>query len=183
LNRNNIENISNAILFYFGWSFTVLNAAAKRPTIALLGAFLLSFLFILLTKNKKKALLLLFSMVITGFFFETLFVNLNILHFPIQNPLSPNFSPFWILGLYALFSTTLNHCLVWLKKKTLLQACMGAFGGFVSYFAGYKLGAVLFPMHMLSAFFVALGWAILLPIFYFYNDLLSNYTEEKNNEC
>ena len=73
-------------------------------------------------------------------------------------------APPWILGLWALFATTLNVSLNWLKGRWLVAALLGGIAGPLSYWAGARLGAVVLvePVHALVA--LSIGWAILMPL-------------------
>ena len=51
-------------------------------------------------------------------------------------------APPWILGLWALFATTLNRSLAWLHGRYALAAVLGAIAGPLSYWAGARLGAL-----------------------------------------
>ena len=53
--------------------------------------------------------------------------------------------PFWLIVLWALLATTLNHCLAWTAQPRWRAALLGAIGGPLSYYAGQRLGAVTFP--------------------------------------
>lgn len=72
-------------------------------------------------------------------------------------------APPWILALWALFATTLNVSLDWLKQRWLVAAVLGAVAGPLSYWGGAKLGAVIFvePAPAIAA--LAVGWAAMMP--------------------
>jgi Protein of unknown function (DUF2878) len=71
--------------------------------------------------------------------------------------------PWWIVGLWLAFATTLNVSLRWLRGRTALAAVLGAVGGPLSYAAAERLGALTLvePTRALAAH--AIGWAVLLP--------------------
>ncbi|MBC8212981.1 MAG: DUF2878 domain-containing protein [Gammaproteobacteria bacterium] len=74
--------------------------------------------------------------------------------------------PFWLGLLWAGFSLSLGHSLVWLKKiPTVLLIPMAAVMGPASYLAGWKLDAVELPFGVsTSMLLLALIWACLLPL-------------------
>jgi len=66
--------------------------------------------------------------------------------------------------MWALFATTLNLSMAWLKRRTWLAVLMGATGGPLAYFAGHRLGGVEMPDPALALLAQALGWAVLMPL-------------------
>ena len=74
--------------------------------------------------------------------------------------------PFWLGLLWAGFSLSLGHSLVWLKKiPTVLLIPLAAVMGSASYLAGWKLDAVELPFGVsTSMLLLAFIWACLLPL-------------------
>lgn len=72
-------------------------------------------------------------------------------------------APWWILALWALFATTLNVSLGWLRSRLLLAGVLGGVAGPFAYWAGERLGALSLrePVAALGA--LTLGWAAILP--------------------
>lgn len=75
-------------------------------------------------------------------------------------------APLWLLVLWLGFVLTLHHGLHWLQSLPVhFAAIVGIFAGTASYFAGFKMGAVDFPLGIgISLTLIALCWAILLPL-------------------
>lgn len=75
--------------------------------------------------------------------------------------------PIWLLILWAHFALVLNHGMSWLTRLPLyLQAVLGGIFGPLSYFAGYKMGAVFFPLQIQSTLLIlAVIWFCLLPVY------------------
>ncbi|MEM9103427.1 MAG: DUF2878 domain-containing protein [Pseudomonadota bacterium] len=73
-------------------------------------------------------------------------------------------APLWLLALWLHFSTTAVSCLQ-IFKNIGLTAVAGAFFGPLSYYAGYKLGAVALPLGTSpSIIILALIWFFLFPL-------------------
>ena len=66
--------------------------------------------------------------------------------------------------MWALFATTLNLALRWLKGRPLLASVFGALGGPLAYYAGERLGAVEMPHQASALLALAAGWAVLMPL-------------------
>ncbi|MFT6984641.1 MAG: hypothetical protein ACJAT7_000438 [Psychromonas sp.] len=77
------------------------------------------------------------------------------------------FIPLWLILLWTHFAVTLNHGLSWLEKLPLYARILfGAVFGTLSYYAGYKMGAVTLHSNLLlSLFALSVIWATLLPVY------------------
>lgn len=77
------------------------------------------------------------------------------------------FIPLWLILLWAHFAVTLNHGLSWLERFTLYPRILfGAVFGTLSYYAGYKMGAVTLHSNLLlSLSALSVIWATLLPVY------------------
>ena len=73
-------------------------------------------------------------------------------------------APHWILALWALFATTLNVSLSWLRGRWLLAAVLGAIAGPLSYWGGAKLGALVLVQPLPAVVAMAIEWAIAMPL-------------------
>ena len=58
----------------------------------------------------------------------------------------PPLAPWWILGLWVVFALTLTESMGWMRRRRLLGSLMAAVAAPLSYYAGYKLGAIEFPL-------------------------------------
>ena len=67
--------------------------------------------------------------------------------------------------MWPLFATTLNLSLRWLKTLApLVVALLGAVLAPLAYYAGNRLGAVVYVDQLVSLAVIAMAWAILLPV-------------------
>ena len=88
--------------------------------------------------------------------------SMNLLSGVISVPKSA-VAPLWLVGLWALFSCTINYSLAWLRNKTLLAVVLGSVAGPLSYYAGEKIGALMIR-DISSLLFLAVIWAVVFPI-------------------
>lgn len=72
--------------------------------------------------------------------------------------------PFWMIAMWALFATTLNVSMKWLKNKYMAAAAFGAVGGPVAYYAGHQIGAIDFNDTFTALLIIAAGWAVIMPL-------------------
>ena len=164
--------IANFILFQFGWFAGVLGAAWN---LSILGSVLMAMILIghlaVSRQTINEVLLILFA-ILLGTLWDSWLLN--------QGGLSFNscmwhaaFAPYWIILLWALFATTINHSLGWLKQRYTLAAILGAIAGPAAYYGGARLGAVelLDPEAALLA--LSVGWAIWTPLLCYVASLLN----------
>jgi len=76
----------------------------------------------------------------------------------------PGLAPYWIIAMWALFATTLNVSMGWMRGRPLLTVLMGAVGGPLSYLAGEKLGAIHLTQPVPALAALAVAWAIAMPL-------------------
>jgi hypothetical protein len=72
-------------------------------------------------------------------------------------------APHWILAMWALFATTLNVSLRWLRDRRALAGLLGALAGPSAYAAGAGLGALRIEQPLAAGVALAAGWALILP--------------------
>lgn len=73
--------------------------------------------------------------------------------------------PLWLIALWPVFATTLNVSLKPLIGKPILSGILGAVMGPLSYWAGFKLGAVSFPLGApVTLAILSPLWAVLFPV-------------------
>jgi hypothetical protein len=73
------------------------------------------------------------------------------------------FAPYWIVAMWVLFATTINHGLRWAKRSAWVAALAGLFGGPAAFYGGMKLNAVAFSDPVIALGVIGIGWALLLP--------------------
>lgn len=73
-------------------------------------------------------------------------------------------APAWILALWALFGTTLDVSLRWLRGRAWTGAALGAIFGPLSYWGGARLGAGALVQPVPAVALMAAGWALLTPL-------------------
>ena len=66
--------------------------------------------------------------------------------------------------MWALFGTTLNVSLRWMRGRPVIAVLFGALGGPLSFWAGQRLGAVQITGPWTGVAVLAVGWALILPL-------------------
>jgi hypothetical protein len=155
--------IINFILFQIGWFACVLSGAAEQPMIGVLvAAFIIAFHLWQSDYPGPEFFLLIIAMGI-GVLWDSLLVAFSLLNYK-SGIFVANIAPYWIVALWALFASTLNVSLRWLKYKYLTSAMLGSIAGPLAYYGGSRLGALEFINFELALILLALGWAVFTPL-------------------
>ncbi len=156
----------NFIVFQVGWFACVLSAANGLPWVGTLVAGLIVVFHIATTAQRAHEVQLLALAVVLGLVFDSLLVSSGWVKYP-SGMFIPGIAPYWILAMWALFATTLNLSMGWLKSSLVLASVMGAVFGPLSYLAGARLGAILLVDSLSSMVLLAMIWALVMPILIF----------------
>lgn len=152
----------NFIGFQVGWFACVIGAAQGYTLLPVLCA--LSIVFFHLFRNTTYVELYIIVVAsVIGFVWETFLVNSGWLSYSVTGD-SILVAPVWLVAMWALFATTINHSMAWLRSRWVLASLMGAVFGPLAFIAGENLGAVQFIDRHLALLALALGWALLMPL-------------------
>lgn len=169
-----LHKLINFVLFQIGWFACVLSSAAGRPWIGTLTALaVLAWHVGRAQKPSREVSLILIAMLI-GALWDSLLVWQSWLQYPVGN-LLPEVAPYWIVVMWALFASTLNLSLRWLKQHPLLAIVLGAIAGPLAYFGGARLGAVDFVQPLNAFIALSIGWAILTPLLVLISNRFDGY--------
>ena len=160
------RTLINFFAFQAGWFSCVLGAANGLPWLGVLVVCLIVALHIRSADRPAHEIQLLVLSVILGLVFDSLLVSSGWVRYP-SGMMVPGIAPYWILAMWALFSTTLNLSMAWLKNSLVLATVMGAVFGPLSYLAGQRLGAIELVDSRSSMIMLAIIWALVMPILVF----------------
>ena len=154
--------LSNFLAFQAGWFSCVLGAANGMPLLALV---VLPIVLWNIQKSRSASaeMLLVVLAVILGALLDSVLVKSGWLRYP-SGMFMEGVAPYWILAMWALFATTLNASMSWLKKNLVVAAIMGAVFGPLSYIAGERFGAIEFMNFNASMLGLAVAWALAMPL-------------------
>lgn len=166
----------NFVAFQLGWFSCVLSAAKGLPWLGLIVVCLVVALHIRTSEKPRNEWQLLVLAVVSGLVFDSLLVSGGLVRYP-SGMLFSGMAPYWILAMWALFSTTLNVSMAWLKNSVALASVMGAVFGPLSYLAGQRLGAIELLDTRASLIALAVIWAFVMPMLIYAANRLDNSAE------
>lgn len=153
------RNIVNLILFQVGWIYCAMETSFTSGIVA--------FVFVvvhltLVSQRRKQEVLFIAAGTALGSLLDGINLNAGVLEHPAQ----PAWTPLWLVGLWALFMTTLPHSLAWLGKKRWLLFIFAPIGGPFAYWSATRLRDTSFPDPTVSLLALAVGWTIVLPLLF-----------------
>ena len=153
----------NLLGFKVGWMSSVLGAARDMPWLG--PAVLLVVLVVHLRQAERPDLELglVVACGVLGAWFDSILAATGWVSYP-SGQFAPILAPYWIVGMWMLFATTLNRSMSWLKGRLVLATVMGAIAGPMSFFAGSKLGGIVFESPLAATVALSIGWAALMPV-------------------
>ena len=157
------RTLFNFAAFQIGWFACVISASNGLPLLGLLLVSLIVIVHVQISKWRSHELMLVGLAVLLGLLFDSLLVMSGWLQYS-SGMLFPGIAPYWILAMWALFATTLNVSMGWLKGKLVLASVLGAIFGPLSYMAGQRLGAMEFVNFQSAIVALAIIWALVMPL-------------------
>lgn len=151
----------NALLFQVGWFVCVM----ERGILALLATLIILLVHGFRYRHLQGEWPVIAVVTVSGLLQDIVLMQLGVLQFS-----SHPWPPVWLVCVWLLFATTLNHSLRWLQNRWALALVLGAITGPLSYLAGERLGAVVInhdALLLLSA-----AWGLCLPYLFMLNQLL-----------
>ena len=167
--------VTNFILFQIGWFACVLGSAYSYPLLGTLTAILVVTFHVLRSKYPGQEVMLIMLAIAIGGSWDSFLVWMQWIDYN-NGMWSESMAPHWIVALWALFATTLNVSLRWMKGRWLIAILSGALAGPLAYYAGYRLGAVIFPDMNTALLALGMGWAVFMPLLLLLSQRLDGYS-------
>jgi hypothetical protein len=158
-----IRTIVNLVAAEAGWFACVSGAANGMPWAGPLLVLVLVALHLHFSNRPGRELRLVLSAVLIGLLADSLLVFSGLVSYP-SGTWIDGLAPYWILAMWAMFATTLNVSMKWLRRRNILAAAFGAVGGPLAYIAGQKLGAITFLHPVLALIALSVIWAVAMPL-------------------
>lgn len=152
----------NVVAFKVGWMSTVYGAANDLPTLGPFVVMIAILLHLYFSQHPSREFLLVLIAGVIGAIFDSILVSAGWLTYA-SGMIGSNIAPYWIIGMWMLFATTLNMALRWFHSNLKMAALAGLLLGPFSYYIGSKIGAVTFANPVLATAALAIGWAAMMP--------------------
>ena len=170
----------NFIGFQVGWFACVLGAANDKELLGMIVALGVITYHVVTQGDSRKELKLVLAATAIGLLWETWVLNLDILRYPSHSELL-FWPPSWLIMMWALFATTINLSMGWLKGRWVLALFMGAIFGPLAFIGGEKLGAVVFLDSTQSIVTLSIGWGLLMPLLLWIAERINhNFNSQEN---
>lgn len=170
----------NFIGFQVGWFACVLGAAHDKELLGMIIALGVIIYHVVTQGDLRKELKLVLAATAIGLLWETWVLNLDILRYPSHSELL-FWPPSWLIMMWALFATTINLSMGWLKGRWVLSVFMGAVFGPLAFIGGEKLGAVVFLDSTQSIVTLSIGWGLLMPLLLWIAERINhNFNSQEN---
>ena len=152
----------NVLAFKVGWMSSVYGAANDLPTLGPFVVLIAILLHLYFAQDPSRELILVLSAGLVGAAFDSILVTAGWLTYS-SGMIGNNIAPYWMIGMWMLFATTLNMAMRWFHSKLPVAAVAGLILGPFSYFVGSKIGAVTFANPLYATIALAIGWAAIMP--------------------
>jgi len=152
----------NAIAFKVAWLSTIFGGANELPMLGPLAVTIAVSVHLWLAAEPRRELTLVAITGAIGLAWDSVMVSAGWMSYP-SGTFVAGLAPYWILGMWMLFATTLNVTFRWLHSRMLLAVIMGAVFGPLSYMAGAAAGAVQLNNPTVVYVTLSASWALLMP--------------------
>lgn len=152
----------NALVFKVAWVSTIFGGANELPLFGPLVVMIAVAIHLWRAAEPHRELALVVLTGAIGLAWDSVMVAAGWLSYP-SGTFVAGLAPYWIVGMWMLFATTLNVTFRWLHTRTWLAVVMGAVFGPMSYWAGSAAGAVLLIQPTIVFIALSASWALLMP--------------------
>lgn len=151
------RNVVNFLLFQGGWFLCVLYPGISAAIAALV---IVAIHLAVVSQHRTHELQFILLGTALGSLLDGVWFQTGILREP---GMDPNWTPVWLVGVWAVFMTTLAHSLSWMRKSRSLQFLFAPIAGSFAYWSATQLGTIEFPRTTISLLALAIGWGLLFP--------------------
>jgi hypothetical protein len=166
----------NGAFFYIAWYAAIYGAALDFELLGSLIAFAFIALHFFLSSKRGKDLIFLALFLALSILGDYFLLSWKLIAYP-----SCHFDvtclgiPLWILAIYASFSTTINHSMVFMHRYPIFSAFSSGLGGAFSYYLAEKMEVISLPFGELSLFAIGVYWFLIIAL----SKVMSDYLDKK----
>ena len=156
----------NLILFQAGWFVTVIGVANQSEWIAITCVWIILSTHLYIVTDRQTELLLIIVAGVMGFIIDSVLISQELFS-AAGNIGFKGMAPLWLIALWMLFASTVNHSLGWLKGRYMTSGSLGFIFAPLAYVAGDKFGVLTistdYSMYQVLLV-IGLVWAVATPL-------------------
>jgi len=173
--------LQNFIMFQLGWFCCVVGGASSEYYwLGVAAVSIIIAIHLVKASSVQNEIMLIIITMILGTAWDSALTVAGLFNFS-NGVVVTGLVPIWMIAMWALFATTLNVSLRWMKNRYLLAMLFGAVGGPVAYYAGNRIGAVEFSDASTTLLAVAIGWSIIMPLLMAVSSRFNGYQHTNSN--
>lgn len=153
------RNVVNFVLFQTGWFLCVVFPGLLTAAVAL-G--LVALHLILVSQHAAREWQFILLGTVLGTLLDGLWFRTGIM--ADTSGAAMIWTPVWLVGVWAVFMTTLAHSLSWMGQRAWFPFVFAPVAGPFAYWSASKLGAVSLPDLPISLIALAVGWLVIFPL-------------------
>jgi hypothetical protein len=155
--------LANFVVTQAAWFAAVLGAARGRPEWGVIPTLLGIAWHLAIVRSGRLEAALVLVVAVVGLVAETLVLQLGHVAYT-SGQWHPALPPYWLVGLWGLFATSLNVTMRWLRGRVWLTALLGAVAGPAAFSSGVRLGGARFVDPNAALVTLVIEWAVLMPL-------------------
>lgn len=159
IRSSGVRQTVNFVLFQAGWLGCVLYPAMLT---ALAAFALVAVHLALVSRNWRREWEFILLGTVLGSLLDGLWFRTGIM--TDTSGAAVIWTPVWLVGVWAVFMTTLAHSLSWMARKTWLPYVLAPLAGPFAYWSASRLGAVSLPDPAVSLVALGVGWLVIFPL-------------------
>lgn len=157
-----MRSLANFILFQLGWCVAVFypGTLAALVSLAIVTAHL-----VFISAFPLRELRFVIMVTALGSALDVIHRTAGVLDFPgYEGAYSQGMIPFWLVMLWAVFATAVNHCLYWMRQYPVVLIGLPPFAGALAYYSAERFGAIEIGYGLWGILAVAIGWGLVYPV-------------------
>lgn len=157
-----MRSLANFILFQLGWCLAVLfpGSFAAFAALAIVVAHLA-----FISAFPLRELRFIIMVTVLGSTLDVIHLLTGVLAFPDHaGALAGGMIPLWLVMLWAVFATAINHCLYWMRRSSMILFGLPPIAGALAYYSAGRLGSIEIGYGLAGIAAIGAGWGLLYPV-------------------
>lgn len=157
-----MRSLANFILFQLGWCIAVFYPGSASALASLL---IVALHLALISAFAMRELRFIIMVTVLGTVLDVIHRTTGVLGFPgFEGPYSEGMIPIWLVMLWAVFATAVNHCLYWMRNNRLVLFGLPPFAGALAYYSAAQFGAIEIGHGLWGIVAIGVGWGLVYPL-------------------